>query len=1391
MYRKAGLIVCRALPAFLSFMAGAAAFADDSVSRSLDDGRVLRKEAVVNGPIEEVWRCWTTSEGIATFFSPESNVKLELDGPYELFMRMSEPDKQGKRGSQGCKVLSYIPHEMLAFEWNFPPSIESLRYSGAKTHVVLRFAELPDGRVRVRFAQMGWQKGEDWDKGYAYFDKAWSYVLDQLKARMEKHGDDGAGEEKPGARSWRDGYVTVTASETPLKRQDFEMELPAPVQKVWRLLATSEGFHDLGAKDGKVELTPGGAYAFWPQAPNKVLAFVPHEMLSTSGSAPEKFPNVRKGGTWSAYWFEPIGDDKTRLRLSIIGWRPGEKEWDDAFDYFLKANPQFLNFVHAKLSGEGKKPSGNAAKTESAKMRGADAGEVLRHEGIIDAPVAEVWKALTTKEGMESWMVAHAEIDLRVGGKMRTHYDPKGVLGDENTIENTILSYEPLRMLSIKATKPPASFPFKKAIENMWSVIHFEPVGENRTRVVTIGLGYGDDEDSRKLRAFFDQGNAYTIRKLAEKFAPKADANEAKEPAAGNDAYRSAVDNATKVTHLAPLSRLVGVWESASTESDGGTFHARVVYEWGLFGKIIKSRSYVVKDGVDTLAYESVFAWHPGREEIIGECFSSWDAMYDGVFEVIGDTIKYTWKAYAGDDTTDYYQTIEFKDDASYLWTVFRKKDGEWIQSKQATFHRVAGHEKLSAGSSTKPDATDSSALSATPGHGVEYESYLAHVAAAQGALALNETSAVRRWLAMAPVAFRNWEWRFLDASVDESLRTWTDHAGTVMSIAYSPDGRWLAEALSDGSALLRDAATGKVTTTIPGGGKSLWHITFSADGSRLATSGADGVARIYDTATGSRLAELRHDKTQVYSAAFSPDGKHLATSMLSYVRIWDIETGKDIRTLKGHVERPPVLRVAYSPDGKRLASASWDNHVIVWDAASGDVVHKLGPGYGGDEYTPYNAVVFSSDGKRITAASGTGTCWLWNSESGELIRKWVAHEKTIYGLAMSRDNRQIATGSIDQCVRVWDSESGRRLGSYRGHTDTVWSVAFSVDDKILASGGADKCVKLWSLGEERPGLTVSCQSGVWGTEFSSDGRLLATGSSDRSVRIWDARTGASIAAFEDLPDQVAAVAFSPDGSRVAATTNKPNVHIFDIAKRKQVRELEGHTAGSPDVAWSRDGKWIVSSSYDKTIRVWDANDGRTVHTLSDDDHYSYAIAISSDSRTLASADGDTTIRLWDLITGRETTSLNGLKARPLGVAFSPDDKLIAASGHDQSIHIWDAATGRLLRQMPGHNREVYGLAFAPDGTRLASAGFDETVRLWDVATGVEVSTLVRSETGAYALAFSPDGTRLAAGFVSGEVRILDTVPFAKRAALQSPQAAGEGCARLSRALLAQIGEKP
>jgi uncharacterized protein YndB with AHSA1/START domain len=141
-------------------------------------------------------------------------------------------------------------------------------------------------------------------------------------------------------------------------------------------------------------------------------------------------------------------------------------------------------------------------------------------EGFINAPVAEVWRLFTTSEGYLATGAAQADVRLAVGGEIRSHYDPKGRLGDAETIVNEILAYEPQRMLAIRIKQAPASFPHRDAIAGTWTVIYFNPAGD-MTQVRIVGLGYDDSPASQAMRKFFAEGNRWTLDHIAKPYWPR------------------------------------------------------------------------------------------------------------------------------------------------------------------------------------------------------------------------------------------------------------------------------------------------------------------------------------------------------------------------------------------------------------------------------------------------------------------------------------------------------------------------------------------------------------------------------------------------------------------------------------------------------------------------------------------------------------------------------------------------------------------------------------------------------------------------------------------------------------------------------------------------------
>jgi uncharacterized protein YndB with AHSA1/START domain len=138
-------------------------------------------------------------------------------------------------------------------------------------------------------------------------------------------------------------------------------------------------------------------------------------------------------------------------------------------------------------------------------------------EAVISAPAAAIWEAWTERDDIEAWMVnSSSEVDLRIGGLWLTSYDENSSLDDDSVIRNEVLAFDPERMLAMRTLKPPSDFPFPNAILSTWSILYLEPIDDAQTRVTIRMLGFGEDEESRKMRSFFEWGNAYELEKLGE-----------------------------------------------------------------------------------------------------------------------------------------------------------------------------------------------------------------------------------------------------------------------------------------------------------------------------------------------------------------------------------------------------------------------------------------------------------------------------------------------------------------------------------------------------------------------------------------------------------------------------------------------------------------------------------------------------------------------------------------------------------------------------------------------------------------------------------------------------------------------------------------------------------
>ena len=136
-------------------------------------------------------------------------------------------------------------------------------------------------------------------------------------------------------------------------------------------------------------------------------------------------------------------------------------------------------------------------------------------ESILPGPPDLVWRLLTTERGLESWLVPQAEIDLRVGGTVRTQATRDGKIGDpQTTAVSRILALVPGRRFSVKVEQAPAGYPFATVVQGTWYDVYVEPQSGGRTRVRCVGNGLATGFAAYAVKPVFDQGVGMAFEQL-------------------------------------------------------------------------------------------------------------------------------------------------------------------------------------------------------------------------------------------------------------------------------------------------------------------------------------------------------------------------------------------------------------------------------------------------------------------------------------------------------------------------------------------------------------------------------------------------------------------------------------------------------------------------------------------------------------------------------------------------------------------------------------------------------------------------------------------------------------------------------------------------------------
>jgi hypothetical protein len=284
---------------------------------------------------------------------------------------------------------------------------------------------------------------------------------------------------------------------------------------------------------------------------------------------------------------------------------------------------------------------------------------------------------------------------------------------------------------------------------------------------------------------------------------------------------------------------------------------------------------------------------------------------------------------------------------------------------------------------------------------------------------------------------------------------------GEVRSVAFSPDGRFLAAGSWDKMVRIWDTQTWQLRKALEADKLEVFAIAFTADGKSLVSGGWDGSIKVWDTATLQLRLTLDHGQ---YVNAIAISGQTLVSGGTdSGFKSWDLETGKQSAAL---VQMKNISSFAFAPSGSPLAVGFTDSKDIgLWKTWTSELV--IGPSLKSD--APTVGLAFSPDGRILASAEELKSITLWAVDNTKLgssakpIKSLIGHTEWPIAVAFSPDGRLLASGGFDNTVKLWNPHTAQVLRTLSGHSGEVGSIAFSPDGSLLASGG-DNTVRLWAI---------------------------------------------------------------------------------------------------------------------------------------------------------------------------------------------------------------------------------------------------------------------------------------------------------------------------------------
>lgn len=424
-------------------------------------------------------------------------------------------------------------------------------------------------------------------------------------------------------------------------------------------------------------------------------------------------------------------------------------------------------------------------------------------------------------------------------------------------------------------------------------------------------------------------------------------------------------------------------------------------------------------------------------------------------------------------------------------------------------------------------------------------------------------------------------------------LAFFVNEAEIVSSLASALEGQALEtervlDIVYQPQAVFRVRAVTRCTSSLEGHTEAVISVAFSPTGKYLASGSGDTTVRFWDLNTETPHFTATGHKHWVLSIAWSPDGKKLASGCKnSQIFIWDPNTGQQTgKVLAGHTKWITYLcwePLHLNPECRYLASASKDCAIRIWDTVLGKC-DKILTGH----VQSVTCVKWGGDGL-LYSSSQDRTIKVWRAQDGVMCRTLQGHAHWVNTMALSTDY-VLRTGAFEP------AEATVNLQDMRGSLDELKEKALQRYNNVrgqgperLVSGSDDFTLFLWTPAEEKKPLCRMTGHHALINEvlFSPDTRLIASASFDKSIKIWEGKTGKYLTSLRGHVSAVYQISWSADSRLLVSGSSDSTLKVWDVKTQKLSIDLPGHADEVFAVDWSPDGQRVASGGKDKCLRIW------------------------------------------------------------------------------------------------------------------------------------------------------------------------------------------------------------